>query len=163
MNWASVATLFVFFGYTAISWGVLGPLDSISQSWYKWHDQNFSAAFNIFGFLACMCCICQQFYVENLFTTPFFVLSGACMWLLTVASPYKDYSPHHVIPTLCAIVLGFAANFIEFGWSPRFWHPLWIFGVLAATIKVFQVPYSTTWAELLAVTCILFNFIFTNQ
>lgn len=162
MNYASLLILFTFFAYTAISWGILGPLDSISQTWYKWRERNYSSAFNIFGFLAFVGCCWQYYYVDRPLTALFFVLSGACMWLLTVASHYKEYNLHHYIPTLLSIVLGFAAVYTEFGWSPKFWHPLWIFAVLAVFLKTFNVPYSTTWAELLVVVAILANFIFVN-
>lgn len=162
MNFASLGILFVFFGYTAISWGILGPFDSISATWYAYKERNFSSAFNIFGFLAFAGCCLEYYYVHHELTALFFVLSGACMWFLTVASVYKQYNMHHIIPTLASIAFGFAAVYAEFGWGPRFWHPLWIFTVLAAMLKVFNVPYSTTWAELLVVGAILANFIFVN-
>lgn len=158
MNWASIALLVIFFGYTGLSWSILGPLDSISQSWYLWKERNYSAAFNIFGFLAFLACAGQFYYVKELLTAPLFVLSGAAMWLLTVGSPYKTYNRAHIIPTLASIVLGFAAVFAEFGWSPRFYHPLWMAFVLIMALKTFKVPYSTTFAELILVVAILFNF-----
>lgn len=161
MNWASIAILFTFFAYTAISWAILGPLDSISETWYKYKDRDYSSAFNIFGFLAFLGCAFQFYYVQNN-TAVAFTLSGACMWGLTVASHYKQYSAHHFIPTIAAIVFGFMAVYLEFGWEPRLWHPLWIFLVLSGVMKVAHVPHSTTWCELLAVGSILANFVFVN-
>lgn len=157
MNYATIATLAIFALYTAISWAVLGPLDSISQSWYKWKNRDYSAAFNIFGAAVCLACCCQSFYGHEHLTKLFFVLSGACMWLLTVGSPYKTYSNYHYVPTGAAIGFGYAAVWAEFGPSWMFWLSFGC-GVVGALLMM-KLPYHMTWQELWVLACILIPFL----
>lgn len=159
MNWASVILLLVFFGYTAVSWSILGPLDSISETYYKFRDRGYSAAFNIFGFLVFLACAAQTYYPYKHTTLLMFVLSGAFVWGLTVASLYRTNSMQHYLPTLLSIICGFLAVFFEYRLGFKFYTALGGFIVLAVGMKIAKVPYYTTWVELLALVAILFWFL----
>lgn len=158
MNNASVLTIAVFFTYTLVSWWILGPLESISETWYRWRDQhNYSSAFNWFGLAACACCVYQTHYYGQSATSLLLVGSGVCMWLLTVASPYKQYNAYHIIPTLLAIGLGYAAVWAHYGFSWMLWLSLGV-GALGSALLT-QVPHKTLWQELLILCCIMGAFL----
>lgn len=161
MNWASVGILAVFFLYTFVSWSVLGPLDSVSQTWYLWKDRNYSSAFNIFGLLACIACAFEAYYYPEGLTRWFFLASGLSIWFLTIASPYKQYNTYHLIPTFLSIILGFCAVWAQFGFTMRFYVSLGsaLSGVIL--MRAFGVPYSTTFAELWIMVCVVFFFLWT--
>lgn len=159
MNEATIAILAIFIAYTFISWGVLGPLDSISQSFYKWKDRNYSAAFNWFGASVFLACCCQSLYGWNHTTKLLFVIAGFCVWCLTVASVYKQYPLHHYVPTICSIVAGFACVSSEFGLLWKFYSAFGAFGAVAIVLVALNVKYKLTFIELWAMVCILFWFL----
>lgn len=157
MNYATIATFAVFFIYTGLSWAIIGPLDSISKSYYLWKKRNYSAAFNWFGLAALLSCIAQTQYDHENLTYVFFVLAAACMWGLTVASEYVNYPMYHYIPTIMAIVFGYAAVWAEFGFGSTFY---WSLGLgVAGAILLHFVPRRTTFQELWFLNCILTPFI----
>lgn len=160
MNFASVAILLIFGIYTLLSWMILGPFESISATWYAWRSRNYSSAFNIFGVLALGACICQSFYPYKQMTVMFFILSGACMWLLTVASVYKQFGPHHIVPTMLSIIFGYLAVWSEFGFSLTFYLSLGV-GALGAAVMQ-KMPYRTTFRELWVVLCIITPFLWVS-
>lgn len=159
MNYASLLILFSFMVYTFVSWSIVGPLGSISESYYKWQARNFSAAFNIFGLCVFAGCIGQTFYDYKQATMLFFVLSGACVWFLTVASLYKSQSTEHYLPTLFSIVFGYAAVLSEYGLGFKFYTAFGGFIGLSMVLKIAKVRYFTTWAELLAMVGVLYWFL----
>lgn len=157
MNELTIATILVFAFYTALSWVVLGPIDSISESYYLWKERNNGRVFFIFGLAVCVLCMLQGHMVEyKPITGLLLTMAGASMAGLTIASEYKAYKPHHFIPTFAAIGFGFAAVWVEFGpftFITRF------LTAGAGALALNFVPHKVTWQELFVMTCILTAFL----
>lgn len=157
MNTPSVALVCVFAAYTLLCWILFGPIPSLSSTYYLWKEKkNFSSAWNIFSAIVFLLCCLQYYYVKEM-TLLFFVLSGASMWFLTIAAPYKTYPVMHYVPTVATIVFAFLAAYSEFG-KAVLW-PLGAFVAGSLVMKVLKVSNYLTWVELLAVVCALFLFI----
>lgn len=159
MNYATAIIALAFFAYTFISRSILGPIDSISESYYRWKLRKYGAAFNIFGFVVFLGCVLQTQYPYKDLTHLFFVLSGSCCWFLTVASEYKRYKMHHYIPTIATIVFGFLAVWAEYGFGFNLYSSFGVFAAGTLLLSVFKIPARIVWIELLAMSCILFYFL----
>lgn len=161
MNTIVVAILSVFAFYTVLSWLVLGPLESISETYYKWMEQkNFGAAFSIFaGVIALLVILLVHSGNFKDLTNILFVASATFMWALSVASLYREYDAMHYIPTILCILCGFGAVWAEFGFHRPLFVSLGAFAISAVLLKVIGTPYYTLWVELAAVICIFFYFL----
>ncbi len=137
MNEVSVGTIVCFVGYLVVSHARFGMTKSISETWYRWMEHDFSSAFTIFSATICAGAVLQSVYPYTHTTKLLLTLAGFFMFCVSIASTYKDPKVErlHYSFAILAIGLGFAAIFVEDAGRWCRWVPVPVLLITTAAMR----------------------------
>lgn len=164
MNYVSFAALIVVFLYLVITFSRFGIQKSISDSWYRWLEADYSSAFTIFCYLIALCCFLQWIYPYKAYTKLFVSLAGGFMAFIGIASNFKEklVGIIHNSVTIACIVFGMAAiTYQDFpNWYCFLYVPLT--GGVIVFLRWKNIPFVTTVAEIIILAVVFGRLLFVS-
>jgi hypothetical protein len=148
-----------FTTYLAITVNYFGVLPSISESFYRWQERDYSSAFVWFAAGICVLMFLQSAQPYKEWTKLILAGSGFFLMCVSIAANYKQKKVGiiHNIVTGLSMAGGFAANIVEFGWWAAI--PIALFaGSLFFIIKYVKED-KTWWWECAGFGCIMMLFL----
>lgn len=160
MNEVSIGTLALVALYLIISFSRFGVTESISATWYKWYDRDYSAAFVWFCLAITAGAWFQSIYPYKHATKAILMLAGFFIGCVGIAATYKDgkVEKWHYAFSAITIALGFASLTIEYWGTWRCWAPVASFVILSAAARRLWPLIVTTIVEVLAIV-LIFSFL----
>lgn len=156
MNFYSLACIVITALYLGLTYAFCGMTESISATFYKWQQRNYSAMFSVWAVLLALGCFLHTVYDYKDVTKVLIIIAGFLLFCVTIASTFREdkVAAMHYAVTIGCIIAGFAAVTIEDYGERLWWLPVIGFVVGCIIMKLVKIPNFTYWAEVLAIVII---------